>query len=244
MKDYYTLMELLMVLKKENSEIVKSLNSLDVFLEFKEGLNSFDYEFDYFLDNGVYLKYIRKNISGLDKLIYGLKNQNECTIFKDENNNYRLGNNTIAKVKDVYQKYFDELVEKILQTKFLNVFFIEDDFIYKDELYHIVITPKGMYIKKQKDNKVECQLVFDVNSNIINCIGANNVIPNLSILKIKIPKSIFTSEMNDIIEKQLVRLSSDELSLENLCEIDNEYNYLSFMLDTNNSKHFNRKKVN
>lgn len=214
MREYYTLMDILVTLKKQNIKIDDELGPLNVFLKFKNGVNSFNYGFDYLLGNrygGSSIRCFKKFTSGFDNIISTIKNQNESLIVVDENGNYKLENNNIASVNPVYQKHFNDVIENTLNNDFIKQYFLEESFEYKDYNYHIFIAPNGIYISKTKDEKQELEMVFDAKNGLVNLKNKNIVKHPLSIFKIRIPKNIFSDEMIRITDKTISGLSEEDL---------------------------------
>ena len=77
MREYYTLMDILVTLQKQNHVIKQQISVLNIFLK-REKL--FNYDFDYFIENNsVKIKYININEpkSKFSKFISNMKNNKE-----------------------------------------------------------------------------------------------------------------------------------------------------------------------
>jgi len=241
MKDYYTLIEILITLNKNNKELKNFLSYLNVILKFKKGINSLDYDFDYFVDNGVYLKCIRNEISGFDTIVYGLKNQNECLVIQDENNNYNLENKNIATLNPVYQEHFNETISLVINSEFLNNYFFESDLIYNEKQYHLIIAPTGLYVTRKNEDKIDLELAFNAKSGIVNLKSKKEVYKPLSIFKMRIPKSILTDQMVDMTDRSLGGLDEQDLTSYFLSEINSGDSNLSFYLQDNGNRYLIKK---
>lgn len=241
MKDYYTLIEILITLYKNNKEIKNQLSYLNVILKFKKGINSLDYDFDYFIENGIYLKCVRHEISGFDTIVYGLKNQNESLVVKDENGNYNLENKNIASINSSYQKHFNETIGIVVNNDFLNKYFLEVDFIYKENEYHLIIAPTGLYITRRSEDRIDLELAFDAKNGEVKLKNKKDVYKPLLIFMTKIPKNIFNDEMLDITNRTLETLENQDLTDYFFSEIISGDDNLSFYLQDNGNRYLIKK---
>ena len=215
MKDYYTLIEILITLYKNNKNIRNQLSYLSAILKIKKGINSFDYDFDYYVDNGIYLKYIRHETTSFDNIIFSLKRQNESLVVKNEDGNYNLENQNIATINPTYQKHFNEIIGNIVNNEFLNKYFLEISIVYNDYTYYLIINPNGLCITRKRMGDVDTELVFDaknVDVKIKNINGDIGTLPSLSIFKLKVPKYFFTDAMIDITDRTLESLGDQDLT--------------------------------
>lgn len=241
MKDYYTLIEMLITLYQNNKEIRNKLSYLNVILKFKKSINSLDYDFDYFIDNGIYLKCIRREISGFDNIVFALKNQNESLVIKDEDGNYNLENKNIASLNPVYQQNFNETMNWVINNEFLNNYYLEANFIYKEDEFHLIIAPTGLYITRKNEDKIDLELAFDAKNGVVNLKGKKDVYKPLSIFKTKIPKNVFSDNMVDITDKMASVIDGEDLTSYFFSEISSGDSNLSFYLQDNGNRYLIKK---
>lgn len=226
MNDYYTLVEIMSILKWQNMMLKNTISYLSVFFHFNKDIDSINYDFDYVIeDDKVVIKLLRKNDSQIESIIAKIKNQNEGIIIKDKTGNYQLNNTCIATLNVLFQKRLNEIIDCVSHDEFLNNYFNDVDLNLNDNFYHLIISPLGLCLE-YKDNKKSFELVYDAKTGIIDC--QNN---NISIEKILIPKSIFSEKMQKLNDETLKKIHNSLYKCD--LYLANNYSDITYLLDSN-----------
>ena len=245
MCDYYTLMELMVVLKKENARIMKQLDVLNVFLKFHDMKNSLDYSLDYdVLENEVVIKHVLNNseyLSFFNKLsLITKKGENKIL---EENNNYFLEKENVAVVNPTYQQHFNLGIRNILYDLFLNNFYLNYDFEFENKKYYLTISPANLVLRRfDEQNKVDYEFYFSPKNCTLDFSKSEYIKEIDEIVNIKIPKKVFSSEIIELIDNILNICSKSEFSENNLVSQDDLYGNSTLILKDNIQTNFSKRR--